>query len=482
VLAFGDASSQTWGYDNADRVVTLTHVFPNAPDDLTLTYAYDPADREVSKTTPNAAYQWSPAVAIVPYAAANALNQYPSVNSYPYSYWPEGPLKENDTLEGEYDENDRLMFAYAVNSGVVDPNNYVENLIDPMGHLMYHDVHPAAHVPYPVFYHSTDGLRPETVLDWQYSQPASGSATFQGYRRYVLGPGPDERWAFIDFDADHTIYFPHTDRQGTTIALSTNGAAAAKYAYDAYGQSTAPLTEVGPGVASYAYRYTGQRLDGGTGLYDDKARFYSSALGRFYQPDQAGLDQGPNLYLYVGDDPVNRTDPTGLAPWEEYNSFLFAAMDASNEAVAATTASSPNPGARTEFGTKILQLNSGKFLYGPLVQGGQPTATAAHVNLDKAAGPLRAFLKTGKLSDTVGTVHSHIFNAAPSGPDIINDNQTGTVGVVAKDQNQARVHVPRTADGATGLKPGSYSLSKSGTGSPTLKTCTGSRLPNSNCP
>ncbi|MGH7017279.1 MAG: RHS repeat-associated core domain-containing protein, partial [Caulobacteraceae bacterium] len=35
------------------------------------------------------------------------------------------------------------------------------------------------------------------------------------------------------------------------------------------------------------------------------------ALGRFLQPDPAGIDQGPNLYEYVADDPVDRGDPTG---------------------------------------------------------------------------------------------------------------------------------------------------------------------------
>ena len=30
------------------------------------------------------------------------------------------------------------------------------------------------------------------------------------------------------------------------------------------------------------------------------------------QPDPGGLDQGPNLYEYVGDEPVNRVDPPGL--------------------------------------------------------------------------------------------------------------------------------------------------------------------------
>jgi len=328
-LTFGDASSQTWGYDAADRVTSLAHAFPNTADDVTATYAYDPADEEVSGVNSNAAYDWSPPSANVAYAAANALNQYPSVGSYPYTWWPEGPLKENDTLEGEYDENDRLMFAYpTVTPGMVDPNDYVENLIDPVGHLMYHDVHPVAGAAYPAFYHSTDGIRPETVLDWQYSQPPSGSASFQGYRRYVLGPNPDERWAFLDFDTSHTTYFPHTNRMGSTIALSANGAAAAKYQYGPYGESSNTLAEVGPGVASYAYRYTGQRLDGGTGLIDYKARFYSPALGRFLQPDQAGTDQGPNLYLYVADDPVDKTDPTGK----------FAGVDDAAEATAAVVA------------------------------------------------------------------------------------------------------------------------------------------------
>ncbi|MFM0079923.1 RHS repeat-associated core domain-containing protein [Paraburkholderia sediminicola] len=47
------------------------------------------------------------------------------------------------------------------------------------------------------------------------------------------------------------------------------------------------------------------------GLYYYKARMYSPALGRFLQTDPVGTADDLNLYAYVGNNPVNYTDPTG---------------------------------------------------------------------------------------------------------------------------------------------------------------------------
>ena len=59
------------------------------------------------------------------------------------------------------------------------------------------------------------------------------------------------------------------------------------------------------------YRYTGKERDTETGLYYHGARYYAPWLGRWTSCDPAGLVDGPNLYAYVGDNPVAYGDPSG---------------------------------------------------------------------------------------------------------------------------------------------------------------------------
>ena len=54
-------------------------------------------------------------------------------------------------------------------------------------------------------------------------------------------------------------------------------------------------------------------MDPETGLYYYRARYYSPKLGRFLQTDPIGTKDDLNLYAYVYNDSIDRTDPSGTA-------------------------------------------------------------------------------------------------------------------------------------------------------------------------
>jgi hypothetical protein len=66
-------------------------------------------------------------------------------------------------------------------------------------------------------------------------------------------------------------------------------------------------------------------------------RYYDPLVGRFITPDPMGMIDGPNLYLYCNNDPVNFIDPWGLCKdkaepwwsWDKIEEFLDEAEGAS---------------------------------------------------------------------------------------------------------------------------------------------------------
>jgi len=65
-------------------------------------------------------------------------------------------------------------------------------------------------------------------------------------------------------------------------------------------------------------RFPGQYYDQETEFHYNYHRYYDPQTGRYLTPDPIGLAGGMNLYAYVGNDPVNGVDPTGLARWKGY--------------------------------------------------------------------------------------------------------------------------------------------------------------------
>jgi RHS repeat-associated protein len=79
-----------------------------------------------------------------------------------------------------------------------------------------------------------------------------------------------------------------------------------------YEQASSPVVPFG---------YAGYVADAGTGLDFAQARYYAPALGRFLTQDPSGLGPDSNPYRYVGNDPTDATDPSGL--WNLWNPLTW---------------------------------------------------------------------------------------------------------------------------------------------------------------
>jgi RHS repeat-associated protein len=127
----------------------------------------------------------------------------------------------------------------------------------------------------------------------------------QETRDYLYLPGTHTPFALR---IDGHVYYYHCDHQGTPQRLTdTQGRIVWAAEYSAFGQARVHVA-----VIENSLRFPGQYYDSETGLSYNRFRYYSAELGRYITPDPVGLLGGSNGYRYVGNDPLNKTDPLGL--------------------------------------------------------------------------------------------------------------------------------------------------------------------------
>lgn len=303
-VTYGNGTSQNYIYDPVSRLKTLSLAGLPSADNLSIgdsstPITYNPAFQITSAKRSDAAnantYAWPNYQGVTRTHTINTLNQItkttstisPTVN---FGYDTKGNLTQSGSTYFCYDAENHLT-ASGSSSTCGTPTASLT--YDPFDRLMQLTAGGTTTFVY-------DGVN--MIAEYHGSNLTS---------RYVFGPNTDEPVAAYDSSGNRSWFYG--DERGSIVA-SANSSAGILYInrYDEYG---APALDANNNnLNSGRFQYTGQMWLPEVGLYYYKARLYSPTMGRFMQTDPVGYGgDGPNLYAYVLNDPINLIDQLGLA-------------------------------------------------------------------------------------------------------------------------------------------------------------------------
>ena len=298
IAGTNQAARTTYSYDQTDRLTSLTH----AHDMTTLAeyaWSFDAQGRVVGFTTPDddATYTYE-------YDAEGNRTARVQILVGPFA---------GERTEYGYDHRNRLTTATITNAlGVA--LRQVRYTYDALDQRIGTEIDSGGDGTYDeVERYTLDTDHVALVFN------EAGDVT----RRYLYGPNVDQVLAeetlvstilplLGTVSVTSTVQWFLADHQGSIRdVVNSDGANLAHVVYDSFGRIVGGTS----GTFELRFGYTGRELatESGDNVYFYRRRFYDAGVGRFLSQDPIGFEAGDtNLYRYVRNDPLNRTDPSGL--------------------------------------------------------------------------------------------------------------------------------------------------------------------------
>ncbi len=266
----------SYAYDLAGR---LTEVRQNGS--LSASYTYDSNSNRLSYTGPGGPVNGT-------YDDQDRLQQYGSTS---YSYTNNGELLTktvgSQVTSYQYDELGNLTAV------TLPDTTQIEYIIDGQNRRIGKRVNGTLQQGF--LYQ--DGLNPVAELD----------GVNNIVSQFIYASRPNIPDTMIRGGITYRFISDHLGSPRLIVDIAT-GAIAQRMDYDEFGNV---IEDTNPGFQPFGF--AGGLYDSDTGLVRFGARDYDPEIGRWTTKDPIRFDgEDPNLYAYVGNDPVNNADPSGL--------------------------------------------------------------------------------------------------------------------------------------------------------------------------
>ncbi len=330
-IAYPNSVQAAYTYDDADRLLSLVHTHPVNSVITTAAYTLDNVGNRLTMVDLDGTTTYT-------YDNLHRLKTvtYPNGELVTYNYDPMGNRTSmtssvHGTTTYSYDAGDRL-FSFAEPGGTTNLTWDANGNMTGKGSGVYtfdalDRLTQVVNGPTTVqFGYTGDGVRLRKTIN----------GTTTNYLQDLVAPLPIVLSETTGGQADRYVYgndlvtlvsstnapaFYHTDGLGSTRALSNSaGQRTDRYSYDVFG-----VTRSQTGSSPQPYRFTGEQFDVDLDLIFLRMRYLDPEIGRFISRDQfEGFRDGIqslNRYVYVENNPVAQSDPSGLT-WQ-----IFGALD-----------------------------------------------------------------------------------------------------------------------------------------------------------